>query len=172
MVPMGIGQAATSRVGLMAGAGRPGAAARAGHVAVAMGAGFMAASAVMLILFAGPLAWLFLTPGNPGAAETAALAATLLAVAGLFQLADGVQAVAAGALRGLKDTGVPMLLAGLGYWVIGLPTGLALAFPAGLGALGLWIGLATGLLIVAVLMLRRWIRMSATGGLTPKRLRR
>ncbi len=172
MVPMGIGQAATSRVGLMAGAGRPGAAARAGHVAVAMGAGFMAASAVMLILLAGPLAWLFLTPGNPGAAETAALAATLLAVAGLFQLADGVQAVAAGALRGLKDTGVPMLLAGLGYWVIGLPTGLALAFPAGLGALGLWIGLATGLLIVAVLMLRRWIRMSATGGLTPKRLRR
>jgi MATE family multidrug resistance protein len=171
MVPMGLGQAATSRVGLMTGAGRPAAAARAGHVAVGLGVGFMAASAACLLLFATPLAWVFLTPGNPGAAETAALAATLLSVAGLFQLADGVQAVAAGALRGLKDTTVPMVLAGIGYWVIGLPTGLALAFPAGLGALGIWIGLATGLFLVAVLMLRRWIRMSATGGLTPRRLR-
>jgi MATE family multidrug resistance protein len=171
MVPMGIGQAATSRVGLMTGAGRPAAAARAGHVAVALGAGFMAVSALMLVVFAGDLAWIFLDAANPGAAETAALAATLLAVAGIFQLADGVQAVAAGALRGLKDTQVPMVLAGIGYWVIGLPTGLALAFPAGLGALGIWIGLATGLFLVAIPMLRRWIRMSASGGLTPRRMR-
>ena len=84
---------------------------------------------------------------------------------GLFQLADGVQAVAAGALRGLKDTAVPMLLMGFGYWVAGLPIGLLLAFPGGLGPLGLWIGLAVGLFLVAGLMLRRWMRLSARPGM-------
>jgi MATE family multidrug resistance protein len=166
MVPMGVGQAATARVGLATGAGRPLAAARAGWVAIGFGAGFMALAAAMLVLAGRPIAWLFLDADNPGAAETAALAATLLLVAGLFQLADGVQAVAAGALRGLKDTRVPMLLAGLGYWIIGLPVGIALAFPAGLGPIGIWVGLATGLFIVAGLMLARWMSLSRAGGLT------
>jgi MATE family multidrug resistance protein len=169
MVPMGIAQAATARVGLMTGAGRPAAAARAGWIGIALGAGFMAVSAAGLIGFAGSISWLFLAVGNPGAAETAALAAVMLVVAGLFQLADGVQAVASGALRGLKDTQVPMLLAGFGYWVIGLPLGLALALPGGFGPLGLWIGLAAGLFLVAGLMLARWMRLSASGGLTLRR---
>ena len=167
MVPMGIGQAATARVGLATGAGEPHAAARAGWVALAMGAGFMAVSAAVLILGGGAIAWAFLDASNPGAAETAALAATLLVVAGLFQLADGVQAVAAGALRGLKDTAVPMLLAGFGYWVAGLPLGLALAFPLGLGPVGVWVGLAAGLFLVAGLMGWRWVRLSRPGGVTP-----
>jgi MATE family multidrug resistance protein len=106
------------------------------------------------------IAWAFLDPANAGAAETAALATTLLIVAGLFQLSDGVQAVAAGALRGLKDTAVPMLLAGFGYWVVGLPLGLLLAFPLGFGPIGVWIGLAAGLFLVAGLMTWRWIRLS------------
>jgi MATE family multidrug resistance protein len=161
MVPMGLGQAATARVGLAAGAGEGRAAARAGWVAIALGAGFMAASAAVLIAFGGAIAWGFLHPANPGAAETASLAASLLVLAGLFQLADGVQAVAAGALRGLKDTAVPMLLSGFGYWAAGLPLGLALAFPGGFGAPGLWVGLAVGLFLVAGLMLHRWIRLSA-----------
>lgn len=165
MVPMGIAQAATARVGLMTGASRPVAAARAGWVALAMGAGFMACSALVLVGFARPIAWLFLDLGNPGAAETAALAAALLVLAGLFQLADGVQAVAGGALRGLKDTQVPMLLAGFGYWGVGLPLGLLLAFRLGFGPPGLWIGLAAGLFLVAGLMLHRWMRLSARGGL-------
>jgi MATE family multidrug resistance protein len=117
----------------------------------------MAASAAVLIAFGGAIAWGFLHPANPGAAETA----SLLVLAGLFQLADGVQAVAAGALRGLKDTAVPMLLSGFGYWAAGLPLGLALAFPGGFGAPGLWVGLAVGLFLVAGLMLHRWIRLSA-----------
>ena len=71
-----------------------------------------------------------------------------------------MQAVAAGALRGLKDTRVPMLLAALGYWGLGMPIGLLLAAGAGLGPAGLWVGLAAGLGGVAVLMLRRWRRMS------------
>jgi MATE family multidrug resistance protein len=160
MVPMGIGQAATARVGLAAGAGDAAGAARAGWTAVALGAGFMAAMAVALILAAGPLAWLFLDPADPRAAAAAALGASLLTVAGVFQLGDGVQVVAAGALRGLKDTRVPMLFAALGYWGIGLPAGLALAWPAGLGAVGIWIGLAAGLAVVSGLMLWRWRALS------------
>ncbi|WP_372621047.1 MATE family efflux transporter [Falsiroseomonas sp.] len=161
MVPMGLGQAATARVGLATGAGDSRAAARAGWVAIALGAGFMAVSAAVLIGFGAVIVWAFLHSANPGAAETARLAATLLVLAGLFQLADGVQAVAAGALRGLKDTAVPMLLAGFGYWVAGLPLGLMLAFPGGFGAPGLWVGLAVGLFLVAGLMLHRWVRLSA-----------
>jgi MATE family multidrug resistance protein len=166
MVPMGLGQAATARVGLATGAGDARAAARAGWTALAMGAAFMAASAAAMIIWGGAIAWAFLDAANPGAAETAALAATLLVVAGLFQLADGVQAVAAGALRGLKDTTVPMLLAGLGYWVLGLPLGLALAFPLGFGPVGIWIGLAAGLFLVAGLVTWRWVRLSAPRRLT------
>ncbi|MCB4824640.1 MATE family efflux transporter [Roseicella aerolata] len=160
MVPMGIAQAATARVGLFAGAGEGPAAARAGWVAVALGAGFMAAMALLLVSSAGPVAWAFLDAADPRAAEAAALGAVLLTIAGLFQLADGVQAVAAGALRGLKDTRVPMLLAALGYWGLGMPIGLSLAEAAGLGPTGLWIGLAVGIGAVALLMLRRWWRLS------------
>lgn len=169
MVPMGLGQAATARVGLATGAGDAAAAARAGWTAIGLGAVFMAASAAAMIGFGGTLAWAFLDPANPGAAETAALAALLLVVAGLFQLADGVQAVAAGALRGLKDTTVPMILAGFGYWAAGLPLGLVLAFPVGLGPVGVWIGLAAGLFLVAALMTLRWVRLSAPRRLTPRR---
>lgn len=161
MIPMGIGQAATSRVGLFAGEGATAAAAWAGRVAILLGAGFMVLMAVFLIGLSGPLAWAFLAPADPSAAAAAQLGAALLVIAGVFQLADGVQVVAAGALRGFKDTRVPMLFAALGYWGIGLPLGVALALPAGLEARGVWWGLAAGLAVVAVLMLRRWRRMIA-----------
>jgi MATE family multidrug resistance protein len=169
MVPMGLAQAATTRVGLMTGAGRPAAASRAGWVAIAPGLGCRAAMAVALLAAARPIAWLFLEPGNAEAGETAALAVTLVTVAGLFQLADGAQSVAAGALRGLKDTRVPMLLGGFGYCVIGRPCGLVLALPLGLGPLGIRLGLAIGLFLVAGLMLARWTRLAAAGGLTLRR---
>jgi MATE family multidrug resistance protein len=170
MVPMGIGQAATARVGLATGAARPRDAARAGWTAIGLGTAFMAASATTLLLLPGPIAWLFLDPDNPGAAETARLGASLLVLAGLFQLADGVQSVTGGALRGLKDTRVPMLFAALGYWGLGLPLGLLLAFGAGIGPGGIWMGLAAGLFLVSALMLRRWARMAAAGGLRPRRI--
>jgi MATE family multidrug resistance protein len=129
----------------------------------------MAAMALLLVSFPEALAWLFLDPADPAAAGTVAMAASMLVVAGVFQLADGVQAVAAGSLRGLKDTRVPMLIAALGYWGIGLPGGLALAHPLGLGPIGIWLGLAAGLGVVAALMLRRWAWLSAAGGLTAQR---
>ncbi|MBD0271276.1 MAG: MATE family efflux transporter [Acetobacteraceae bacterium] len=162
MVPLGIGQAATARVGLAAGAGDMPGAALAGSVAVALGTAFMAMTAAGMVAGSGVLPWLFLGAGDPDAPAVAALGATLLVIAGLFQLADGVQVVAAGALRGLRDTRAPMLFAALGYWGIGLPVGLLLAFPLGFGASGIWTGLATGLLVVAALLLRRWRRLAGT----------
>jgi MATE family multidrug resistance protein len=95
----------------------------------------------------------------------AAAGAVLLVIAGLFQLADGVQVVAAGALRGLKDTRVPMLLAALAYWGIGMPVGATLGFGLGgftpaLGPRGMWAGLIAGLLVAAVLLCARFLRSS------------
>jgi MATE family multidrug resistance protein len=167
MVPMGIGQAATARVGLAIGAGDPRGAQRAGWVAVALGAGFMATMALVLVLASAAIARLFLDAGDPQSAEVAALGATLLVIAGAFQMGDGIQVVAAGALRGLKDTRVPMLFAALGYWGIGLPFGLLIARYGGLGPPGVWVGLGVGLALVAGMMLLRWRRLSRAAASAP-----
>ncbi|WP_431271239.1 MATE family efflux transporter [Dankookia sp. P2] len=100
MIPLGIGQAATARVGLFAGAAEPHAATRAGWVAIGLGAGFMLATALLLVVASVPIARGFLGAGDAEAAAAAALGATLLTIAGIFQLADGVQAVAAGSCAG------------------------------------------------------------------------
>ena len=163
MVPMGLGQAATVRVGLAAGAGDAAAVGRAGWVALGLGVSFMATMAVLFLTIPGVFVAAFLDLRAEGAAEVAALAVSLLALAGVFQVADGAQTIAAGALRGLKDTRVPMLFAGLGYWVFGLPTGAALAFLAGWGAYGIWVGFVVGLGIVALLLVRRWSRRESLG---------
>jgi MATE family multidrug resistance protein len=170
MVPLGIGQAATVRVGLAAGRGERAGVARAGWTAFALGTGFMVTTAALMIAFPWTLVGLFLDLSDPAGLRVAELAVGFLAVAGLFQIADGAQVVGAGALRGLKDTRVPMLLAGFGYWIVGMPLGALLAFRAGLGGLGIWIGLATGLLVVAVLMAIRWSqreRLGLVDGLAP-----
>ncbi|MFT8242846.1 MATE family efflux transporter [Roseomonas sp. BN140053] len=160
MVPLGIGQAATARVGLAAGAGQPAAAQRSGWTAIALAASFALVCAAALVLFPAAVVAVFLDPRAPGAADTMALAATLLAVAGAFQLADGVQTAAGGALRGLKDTRVPMWLAACGYWVLGLPAAWLLSGPLNGGPLGVWAGLAAGIALVSVLLTWRWARLS------------
>nr|WP_198375948.1 MATE family efflux transporter [Roseomonas rubea] len=160
MVPMGISQAATARVGLALGAGDRAGAALAGWTAIVIGGGFMATMAAVLVVGADAIAAAFIDAADPSAAEVRALGATLLVVAGVFQLVDGVQVVAGGALRGLADTRVPMLFAALGYWGLAFPAGLALAWWAGLGPMGLWVGLALGLALVAVMMTLRWRRLS------------
>jgi MATE family multidrug resistance protein len=160
MVPLGIGQAATARVGLANGAGDGAGAARAGWVAIGLGAAFMTAMAVLLTAGSGVIAAGFIDAADPQAAQVRALAATLLVMAGVFQLADGIQVVAAGALRGLADTRVPMVFAALGYWGLALPFGVALGWWAGVGPPGIWAGLALGLAVVAGLMLARWRRLS------------
>ena len=90
-------------------------------------------------------------------------AITFLAFAALFQVADGAQVVAAGMLRGLHDTTVPMVYAAIGYWGIGLTLGVVLAFYLGVGGNGIWIGLCAGLAAVAVLLLYRWMQRGRLG---------
>ena len=107
---------------------------------------------------AGP--WLKL---SAGVATVIPLAVSFLAVAALFQIVDGAQAVAAGMLRGLGDTAVPMIYAVFGYWVVAIGVGVALAFGAGWGGVGIWVGLASGLAVVSVLMVARWMRRERLG---------
>ncbi|RQH09674.1 MATE family efflux transporter [Paraburkholderia dinghuensis] len=167
MVPLAIGQAANVRVGYWAGAGEPRAARHAGFAALGLGVGFMSMSALVMVLAPHWIVGLYLHLNDPANAATVALATTLLGVAAVFQIVDGVQAVGSGCLRGLKDTRVPMMAATLGYWGIGFPTGYALAFHFGLGARGLWWGLAAGLATVAFMMTLRFHRMSLRRAAAP-----
>ncbi len=152
MVPLGLGQAATVRVAYEFGAGRVLAARRAGFVALALGIGFMSATAVVLWTVPDAIIAVYIDIADPFNRETVEIARRLLVIAALFQVFDGMQTIAAGALRGYKDTMVPMLLAGFGYWGAGFGGGWLLAFPLGYGAVGLWWGLALGLAVVAVML--------------------
>jgi MATE family multidrug resistance protein len=158
MIPLGINQAATVRVGIAYGSHDPQAIARAGWTSYAMGVGFMALSALVMMTLPRLLLSAFIDVDSPANAEVVMLATGFLAVAALFQIVDGAQAVAAGMLRGLQDTTIPMVYAALGYWGIGLPLGVALAFHFGFDGVGVWIGLCAGLAVVAVLLLARWLR--------------
>jgi MATE family multidrug resistance protein len=170
MVPLGIGQAVTVRVGLAYGAGDPEGVSRSGWVAYALGVSFMALTAMVMITVPQLLIAAFIDIDDPANAAVIGLAVTFLAFAALFQVVDGAQAVAAGMLRGLQDTNVPMIYAAIGYWGIGLPLGALLAFKFGLEGSGIWIGLFTGLAVVAALLLYRWLqrdRLGLTTGYKP-----
>jgi MATE family multidrug resistance protein len=168
MVPFGFGQAATVRVGLAFGAGDRDAIARAGWTSFVFGVGFMAFSAILMLAAPRLLIGLFIDTGDRANLPVVELAATFLSIAAIFQLVDGAQGVAAGMLRGLHDTRVPMLFAALGYWGISVPVGVVLGFPLGLGGTGVWIGLATGLAIVAALMTGRWVARGRLGLVPPR----
>jgi MATE family multidrug resistance protein len=161
-VPLGIGQAATARVGLSVGAHDADGAWRAGWTAIALGIAFLTATLLAIVAGAGALSHVFLNAADPMAPAVTANAMVLLVIAAMFQLANGIVVIVAGALRGLRDTRVPAILVGIGYWGIGLPVGLALAFPLDLGASGIWTGLTVGMTLVAVLLLTRWYRMAAS----------
>jgi MATE family multidrug resistance protein len=156
MVPLGLGIAATVRVGIAYGRKDPEGIRKAGWTSFALGTGFMAVSALAFIIFGQAIVAVFLEPDLPENAEALTLAATYLVVAGLFQLADGAQVVAAHALRGLSDTKVPMIMAIFGYWFVGLPVAWLLGFVLNLRGVGIWLGLATALLFVAVLLMGRF----------------
>jgi multidrug resistance protein, MATE family len=152
MVPLGIAQAATVRVAAERGAGDLAKGRQAAFVALGLGASFMAASAIVIWTVPGLIVSAYVAVGSSANAVLIAFALRFLAFAALFQIADGVQVVAAGALRGYEDTTVPMLLAGLGYWLLGFAGGWALAFPLGLGPIGIWWGFVIGLVTVAGLL--------------------
>jgi MATE family multidrug resistance protein len=152
MVPLGLGQAATVRVAYELGTGRTYAARRAAYTALALGVAFMSATAVLLWTVPQAIIAVYVDIADPANRETVQIARRLLAIAAIFQVFDGLQVIAAGALRGYKDTMIPMLLAGFGYWGAGFLGGWLLAFPFGYGAVGLWWGLALGLAVVAILL--------------------
>lgn len=156
MVPVGLGQAATVRVGRAFGARDSEAIARAGWTAFALAMAFMTAMALLMWAIPGVLVGLFLE-SHAEHGRVMSLAVSFLLIAAAFQVADGAQVIAAGMLRGLHDTRVPMLFSLVGYWVVGLGIGVWLAFGRGWGGVGLWTGLAAGLAFVAVLMIGRWI---------------
>jgi len=163
MVPMGMGQAATVRVGLAHGRRDKAAIARSGWLSLMIGVGFAFIAAALLVSFPRSLIAIFLDVQDPANSRTIALAVTFLGVAALFQLVDATQAVGAGVLRGIRDTKIPMVFALIGYWIIGIGVGAFLAFPLRLGGLGIWIGLASGLSVVAVLLVIRWTRREKLG---------
>ncbi len=156
-VPFGVGQAVTIRVGYFYGARDRVGIQRAGWVAIAIGTGFMGMTALAMVLAPITLLSIYVDPYAPENAQLVAFALQYLVLAAAFQLVDGVQAVAAGALRGLQDTRVPMWLAIFSYWVPGIGTAIGLGFFTPLQGIGVWVGLATGLAFAAVLLLRRWM---------------
>lgn len=160
-VPFGIGQAATIRVGYHYGARNPAGMGRAGWAAVLSCLGFQLASAALMLFAPRLLLSAYVELGDPANSALIALAVQFLAVGAAFQLADGVQAVAAGALRGLQDTRVPMVIALFSYWLPGFGTAIALGLLSPMAGTGVWVGLASGLMFAAVLLLWRWYRREA-----------
>jgi multidrug resistance protein, MATE family len=162
-IPFGIGQAATIRVGYHFGAGDNAAIARAGRASLILALRYMALPAALMLLAPLWVLRLYIDPAAPANAAMVGHAVQFLAVAAAFQLFDGMQAVLAGALRGLQDTHMPMVLALTGYWLIGFTTSVLLGFFTPLAGLGVWIGLAVGLVVVAALLYRRWLQRAALG---------
>jgi MATE family multidrug resistance protein len=160
MIPYALSQAATVRVGYAAGAQQPDAARRAGYVAIWLGMGWMLIGATVMLAAPGLLTSIYLDAADPANAGATRLAASLFVIAAVFQIVDGTQVTTQGALRGLKDTTVPMVICGLGYWVFGLGSGVTMGFALGFGAQGLWWGLAIGLAVSASLLFLRWRRLS------------
>jgi MATE family multidrug resistance protein len=162
MVPLGVSAAAAVSVGHAVGAGEPHRARRAGWLALGLGTSFMLLAAVVFLVAPRPLIALYTS--DP---RVLAVGPSLLWIAAAFQIFDGVQTVCTGALRGLGETRMPMFANLIGYWVLGLPLGLALCFVLHWGIYGLWIGLTLALVFISLALLRRWRRDSARLLLTP-----
>ena len=155
MVPLGLASSAAVRVGFAFGAGERRQAARAGWTALATGGVIMTALGIVFLLWPVPLLRVF-SP-DPRVIE---IGVGLLAIAAAFQLFDGTQAVATGALRGISETRMPMIVNVIGHWLLGLPVGYVLCFRFGWGVRGLWIGLSIGLIVTALVLTLVWWKRS------------
>jgi MATE family multidrug resistance protein len=154
MVPFGVGMAATVRVGQAVGRREPAGIRRAGIAALVLGVVFMTVMTAIVLLTRGEIAELFLGAGVAG--DAYALTARLLVVGATFFIADGIQTVVVGSLRGMSDTRIPMLMSAFGYWAIGFVASCLLGFSVGLGAVGVWIGLSLGTAVYATLLVTRF----------------
>lgn len=155
MVPVGLAGAITVRVGNALGRGDLEGASRAGRIGIALALGFAVLSASVIIAI--PEAIVALYTNDPAVVE---LAVSLLFFAALFQIADGLQVAAAGALRGYKDTQLPMIYSVIAYWLVGMSLGAYLTFNVGLGPKGMWMGIIAGLTVAAVLLGGRFISLA------------
>lgn len=163
MVPLGLSNVATTRVALAYGRRNAEDLRRAAYATIILAVGFSGAAALVFLAVPNPLISVFLNAAREDTAAVVALAIPYLFLAALFQLVDGTQAVAAGALRGMQDTRVPMVIAIISYWIVGLGSGYVLAFPLGLGGEGVWMGLALGLAVAAVLLTVRFVMRDRLG---------
>jgi multidrug resistance protein, MATE family len=159
MLHVGLSSAATIRIAGFDGLGDRSSLRRAARIAVVISLGVALASVALFLSFPKPIVALFLDMEKPESAEILAYGSVLLVVAALFQLADGMQVVALGLLRGVQDTRVPMWLAAISYWLIGIPCSYVLAFPLGYGGVGLWLGLVIGLVAAAASLMWRFWRL-------------
>ena len=158
MVHLGLSNAATVRVGNAFGRGDARGLRDGAVAALALSMGFGVLMVVVFLTLPAPIIALFLDRANPNTGAIVAFGTVLLALSALFQMVDATQAMALGFLRGLQDTRVPMWLAAISYWVVGIPASYILAFPLGLGGPGLWLGLTIGLSCAAVLLMVRFWR--------------
>ncbi|WP_114967169.1 MATE family efflux transporter [Alkalilacustris brevis] len=159
MVHLGLSNAATVRAGSAMGRGDGTALRRGALMAVALSVCFALLTMVVYLGFPAQMTGLFLTPEDPARDQVIAIGVGLLAVAAVFQLADGAQVVALGLLRGMQDTRVPMIMAAISYWLIGIPASWLLGIRLGYGGMGVWAGLVVGLVLAgSLLMLRFWSR--------------
>ncbi len=164
MVPLGLSLAVAVRTGQAAGRGDGPGVRRAGYAGIGLGLLFMSASGAAFWFFPRQIIGLFLNWDDPASSAAAGQAVVLLRIAAFFQVFDGLQVSAAGALRGLKDTRTPMLISLLSYWLIGLGGGAVLAFGYGWGGAGIWLGFVAGLGSAAVLLLWRFQRIAPDSG--------
>ncbi|MDZ7801260.1 MAG: MATE family efflux transporter [Trueperaceae bacterium] len=161
MIPVGIAIATGVRVGQAVGREDPDGVRRAGLIGVATSAAFMFVTAAIFRFAPGLVVSAFLDRGDPANADAVAHAVAFLGIAALFQVVDGIQVSASGALRGLRDTRAPMAISLVSYWLVGMSVATVLAFPVGWEGEGLWAGLVAGLGLAATLLLRRFLRLSA-----------
>jgi MATE family multidrug resistance protein len=160
MIPLGLSQAATVRVGVAHGRGNYAELVRASITVMGIAAILSLSGGILFMVVPHLLAGAFLNEQTPDATAVLAYAGPLVGIAGIFQLVDGVQAIASGLLRGLKDARVPMIMALVAYWPIGFLLAWVLAFPLGVGGIGIWIGFVVGLASAAVMLcLRFYLRV-------------
>ncbi len=161
LVHLGLSNAAQIRVAAALGRRDPASLREGALVAVALSTALALATVAVFLSVPELLVGLFLDPTDPAVPQVMAVGVTLLALAALFQLADAAQVMALGLLRGVQDTRVPMVYAGISYWAVGLTACYVLGFPMGLGAVGVWLGLTLGLTLAGVLlMVRFWRRVA------------
>jgi multidrug resistance protein, MATE family len=160
MIPLGMSYAVTARVGQWVGQNDFGSARRAGYVGIAATAIVMVLTAIALVIFRRQIVGIYIDVQNPANANVIALAVPMLIVSALAQLLDGVQRVAMGALYGLQDTRIPMVLSGIAFWGVGLTSGYLLGFPLQFAGVGLWTGQSIGVAVAALIFVWRFHQLT------------